>query len=212
MDDAKSMNKDKDFWWITLIRGLIALLAGSLIVVIPAMANLFILLPIAIVVAILGLAIYGILDSVLVLITSFLVSTRPTRAALRIQGASGVALGICLVWLFSDYVQLSWFLILIVIQSLMTAIVEFLVARHSMSHSTSRWNFSAAGFAFLFSLLYAYVLFFQAVAMTTREISWLIFGYLLALGTAQCFTAARMLYSDYSLQSVPSLSVSTQEI
>lgn len=204
------INKDKDFWWITLIRGLIALLAGSLIVVIPAMANLFILLPVAIVVAILGLAVYGILDSALVLMTSFMGSTRPTRIALRVQGAMGVALGVCLVWLFSDYVQLSWFLVLIVVQSMTTAVAEFLVARHAMSRSTSRWNFSASGFALLFSLLYGYVLLFQAELMTTREISWLIFGYLLALGTAQCSTAARMLYGDYSAQMAAPLSVSTQ--
>lgn len=196
-----AMRNDKHLWWTTLIRGFIALLAGSAIMVIPDMANTLLLLPLAIVVAILGLAVYGILDSVLVLVTSYMTASRRTRIALRVQGAVGVAIGICLIAVFSNNVQLSWFISLIVIQSLSTAIAEFIVARHSMTHSASLWNFAAAAFAFAFACVYAYVLFVQAAQMVPREISWLVFGYLLALGIAQCLTATRMLYQDFRFES-----------
>lgn len=206
------MKNDEHFWWVTLFRGIIALMAGSAIMVIPDMARTLLLLPIALVTALLGLGVYGILDSVLVFVSSYMAASRPARIALRVQGAVGVTVGILLVWVFSDYVQMSWFLILIVIQSLSTAIAEVLVARHSMTAVTSHWNFAAAGIAFTFSCIYAYVLFFQAAQMVPREISWLVFGYLLALGIAQCLTAARMLYSDYRIDKGSPLSMSPREV
>jgi hypothetical protein len=205
------MRSDEHFWWATLIRGFIALIAGSAVMVIPDMARTLLLLPIAVVTAVLGLAVYGILDSCLVFVTSYMAASRPATIALRVQGAVGVAVGILLVWIFSDYVQLSWFLMLIVVQSLSTAIAEFLVARHSMTPATSRWNFTAAGVAFAFSCAYLYVLLVQAAHLGTREISWLVFGYLLALGLAQCLTAARMLYTDYRADYRNSSSVLAQE-
>ena len=210
-DEVIAMKNDMHFWWTTLIRGFIAITAGSAIMVIPDMAKTILLLPIAVVAAILGLAVYGVLDSVLVFVSSYMASSRRTRIALRVQGAIGVAIGVCLVWVYSDYVQLSWFLILIVTQSLSTAIAELLVARHSMTRSASYWNFAGAGIALTFSCAYGYVLFFQAAQMSPREISWLVFGYLLALGIAQCLTAARMLYTDFRLDNGSPLTVSPQE-
>jgi hypothetical protein len=168
------MRNDEHFWWTTLIRGFLALMAGSAILVIPDMARTLLLLPIALAVAILGLAVYGIFDSVLVFVTSYMAASGPARLALRIQGAVGIAIGICLAWIFSEYVQLSWFLTLIVIQSLSTAIAESLVAHHSRTALTTRWNFAAAGIAFTFSCVYAYILFVHAARMTPREISWLV--------------------------------------
>jgi len=205
------MRNDEHFWWTTLIRGFIALIAGSAIMVIPDMARTLLLLPIALVIAVLGLAVYGILDSVLVLVTSYMAESHPAKIALRVQGTVGITVGILLIWVFSDYVQLSWFLILIVIQSLSTAIAEFLVARHSMTSATSGWNFTAATIAFAFSCAYLYVLLIQAAYLGSREISWLAFGYLLALGLAQSLTAARMLYTDYRVDHGNSQSVLAQE-
>jgi len=181
------------------VRGFLALIAGSAVMVIPDMARTLLLLPMAIVVAILALAVYGILDSVLVFVTSYMAASRPAKVALRVQGVVGVTVGILLYQVFFDYVQLPWFLILIAIQALSTAIAEFIVARHSMTNFTSMWNFAAAGVAFLFGCAYLYAVFVLAVSMTPQEISWLVFGYLLAFGIAQCLTAARMLYADHHI-------------
>jgi hypothetical protein len=191
-----TMKADEHFWWTTLLRGFIALTAGSLIIVIPDMARTLLLLPMAMVIAVLGLAVYGILDSVLVFVTSYMTASRPSQIALRFQGIAGIMVGILFIGMFSDFVQLSWFLILIAFQSLIAAIAEFLVARHSKAPSTSHWNFAAAGVAFVFSCVYFYILFGRASQMVPHDISWLIFGYLLAFGIAQCLTAARMLYAD----------------
>jgi len=205
------MKTDEHFWWTTLVRGFVALIAGSLIVVIPDMARTLLLLPLAIVVALLGLAVYGILDSVLVFVTSYMAASRPAQIALRLQGVVGIAVGVLLIWMFSDYVQMSWFLILIAFQSLSVAIAEFLVARHSKTASTSHWNFAAAGVALSFSCAYFYILFAHAAQMVPQEISWLVFGYLLAFGTAQCLTAARMLYADHRIELANSHAVRPQE-
>jgi hypothetical protein len=74
------MKNDDHFWWTTLVRGFLALLTGSAIMAVPDMTNTLLLLPIALVVAILGLAVYGTLDSVLVFVTSYMVSSRVADA------------------------------------------------------------------------------------------------------------------------------------
>jgi hypothetical protein len=66
-----------------------------------------------------------------------------------------------------------------------------------MTPATSRWNFTAAVVAFAFSCAYFYIVFALGDQLGPQHLSWLVFGYLLALGIAQCLTAARMLYSDY---------------
>ena len=194
------MRTDEHFWWTTLVRGLLALVAGSFIAVIPDLARTLLLLPIAIVVAVLGLAVYGIIDSALVFVTSYMAASRPATITLRLQGVIGITVGVLLIRMSSEYVQISWFLILIALQSLSVAIAEFMVARHSKTASTSHWNFAAAGVALIFCCAYLYFLLAQAPRMVPREISWLVFGYLLAFGVAQCLTAARMLYADYRIE------------
>jgi hypothetical protein len=193
------MKNDEHFWWTTLIRGFLALLIGSVIMVVRDIASTLLLLPIAIVISILSLAVYGVLDSVLVFMTSYMAVSRPAKVALRMQGIVGVTVGILLYWLFFDRVRLHWFLVLIAVQAFSTAIAEFLVAKHSQTHVTSHWNFTASAVAFSFSFIYFYLVVGFANRMAPQQISWLLFGYLLIFGIAQCLTAARMLYSDYQL-------------
>lgn len=189
------MKHDEHFWWITLVRGFVALVAGSAIAVVPDMARTLLLLPMAIAVSILGLAVYGVLDSVLVFITSYTVPSRLARIILRLQGVIGITLGVLIYRVFFFRVQLYWFLILITIQSLSTAIAEFLIARHSMTPCTSRWNFTATAVAFGFSCSYIYIALTFADKLLPQEITWLVYGYLIAFGIAQCLTAGRMLYA-----------------
>jgi uncharacterized membrane protein HdeD (DUF308 family) len=196
------MKNDEHFWWTTLIRGFLALLIGSVIMTVPDMTNTLLLLPIALVVAILSLAVYGTLDSVLVFLTSYMVASPVAKAALRIQGLIGVTVGILLYWVFFDRVKLPWFLILISVQALSTAVGEFLVAKHSRTPATSHWNFTASAVALCFSSTYFYITVGFADQMEPRQISWLLFGYLLVFGIAQCLTAARMLYSDQHLHPI----------
>ena len=205
-----AIEKDEHFWWTTLLRGFLALIVGSAIMVIPDMAGTLLLLPIALTMAILGLAVYGILDSVLVFVTSYMAVSRPEKFALRLQGAVGIVVGILFYFVFFDRVRLHWFLILIAVQSLSTAVAESLVARHCLTRGTSRWNFTAAAVALLFSCMYFYIVLVRVQLMEPQEISWLVFVYLVAFGIAQCLTAARMIYADHVVAHPNESSASTQ--
>jgi hypothetical protein len=191
------LKNHEHFWWTTLVRGFVALIAGSAIMVIPDMAKSLLLLPIAIAVAILGLAVYGVLDSVLVFVTSYMVTLSWVTIVLRVQGIIGVTVGLLLYRVFFLRVQLHWFLILIAFQSLATAIGEGLIARHSRTDVTSLWNFTAAGIALGSGCMYFYIGLELTDRLTPLEVSWLVYGYLIAFGIAQCLTAARMIYSAH---------------
>ena len=190
------MKSSEPFWRTTLIRGAIALFAGSLIPLIPDVAITRLRYPLAVVLTMVGLAGYGIVDSVLVFVTSYMTTSRMAQIALRIQGVAGLSVGSLLIWMSVDYVQMSWFIILIAIQSLSAAIGELVVARHSKTVAASHWNLAAACIAFGFSCTYVYILFGRTPQMILLRISWLVFGYLIAFGFAQCLTAARMLAAD----------------
>jgi hypothetical protein len=190
------MKDDIHFWVATMIRGALALLAGSAVIVIPDMARTLLLLPFAVALSILCLAAYGVLDSAIIFVTSFMTASPLARTALRMQGSLGVLVGVLLFAVIYDQVRLHWFLYLIAFQALLTAGAEFLVARHAFTHSTSSWNFAAAAVAFVFFCAYGLAATLFVNGLTPREIAWLIYGYLLGLGLAQCLTAARMLYAD----------------
>lgn len=199
INEVSRMRNDEHFWWTTLIRGFIALIAGSAIMVIPDMARTLLLLPMAITISILGLAVYGVLDSVLVFIASYMTMSHVGRLVLRMQGVIGVTVGILLYRVFFFRVQLQSFLILIAIQSFATSVAEFFIARHSLTRATSRWNLTASIIAFVFSCTYFYIAIAVVDRMLPLEVSWLVYGYLVAFGIAQCLTAARMLYADHQV-------------
>lgn len=190
------MNNDIHFWLATVVRGALALIIGSAVMVIPDMARTLLLLPFAVAISIPCLAAYGVLDSAIVFITSFMVPTLTPKIALRLQGTIGVVVGVLLFSVVYDRVRLHWFLYLIAFQALSTALAEFVVARHAFTRSTSIWNYAAASVALLFLIAYSFAATVFVNALTAREVAWLIYGYLLALGLAQCLTAARMLYAD----------------
>ncbi|HEY4358345.1 MAG TPA: hypothetical protein VGN16_21545 [Acidobacteriaceae bacterium] len=195
------MQKDIHFWFTTLFRGFIALFTGSGILVIPDMARTILLLPFAITFAVVGLAAYGILDSTMIFVSSFMVNSRRTRLALRLQGTVGVAVGALLLFVVADRVQLAWFLSLAALQALGVAVGEFVVARHQQRHAISFWNYSAAAIAACFAISYLVVRFESLSHLTYRDVSLLIYAYLVTLGIAQCLTAARMIYADYHTSS-----------
>ena len=190
------MRKDVYFWFTMLFRGFIALFAGSFVIVIPDMARTLLLLPLAIVFSVLVLAAYGIIDSGLVLASSFMTASSTVRIALLSQGFVGMIIGTLFLGVLFDHVRLEWFLTLAGVQALSSAIGELLVAKHSSAHAVSIWNHAASGVAFCASILYFVLRVGFASALTAREVSWLVYFYLVIFGVAQCITAARMLYED----------------
>jgi hypothetical protein len=193
------MKNDIQFWRATVIRGSLALVFGSAVLVIPDMANSLLLLPFAVAVSILCLAAYGVLDSAVIFVTSFMASLRIPKIALRLQGTFGVIVGVTLFFIVYDRMRMEWFLYLIAFQALCTAISEFLVARHAFTRGTSIWNYAASAIAFVAGVAYLLAATVAEPSLAPREIAWLVYGYLVAFGMAQCLTAARMLYTDQQI-------------
>jgi hypothetical protein len=124
-----------------------------------------------------------------------MIKPSPATVALRFQGFVGVGIGLLLLSVVYDHVQLKWFLSLAAIQALCAAVAETVVARHTTDRSVGRWNYSTAAIAFVFFILYVYLR-IHADDLTPRGLSWSLYAYLVALGIAECITAARMLYAN----------------
>ena len=138
------MPRYENFWIVTILRGVFAILIGSAIFVVPDMARTILFLPFAIAVVIISLVAYGIADSVLVFITSFFLALHPARIALRLQSAAGIVIGILFGSILFDRIRLEWFLYLIALQAFATAYAEITVARYTSEQLGSRVSYVAA--------------------------------------------------------------------
>lgn len=193
------MRRDAHFWIVMLLRGLLALFVGSMILVIPDMARSLLLVAMAVAISVLGLATYGVLDSVLLLISSFMTESRATKSVLLAQGAFGIAIGLLLLFVVFDRIRLEWFLALAALQAGCAGIGELVVARHAGTHSISRWSNAAGVIALMASAACLVLVAGYSASLNPDRVSWLIYAYLVAFGVAQCMTAARMLYADRSM-------------
>lgn len=191
-----TLKTDLHFWVTILARGFLALLVGSAILIVPDMARTILLLPLALAIAITGLAFYGVVDSTLVFVASFMAASRRASVAMRLQGVVGVAIGVLLLSVVFPRVRLEWFLTLTAIQAFSAGVAEMVVAKHAANPSLSAWNYAAAGIALLFACIYVVLRVGWADRLTPRALSWSLYAYLVAFGIAQCITAARMIYSD----------------
>jgi len=190
------MIKHESFWIVTILRGILALLVGSAILVVPDLARTLLFLPFAIAFVILSLIIYGITDSILVFVTSFFTSLEGAKNALRIQSALGLAIGILFCTMLFDRIHLEWFLYLIAVQAFATACAEYLIARHTTRHHGSRTSYVAAGIAFVGAAGYAIAASIAPLEFSPRDIALLAYTYLAAFGVAQALIGARMLYIE----------------
>lgn len=185
-----------NFWIVTIFRGILAVVIGSAILIVPDMAGTMIFLPFAIAFVILSLAVYGVADSILVFATSFFTSLRPVRAALLLQSACGIAIGVLFCSILFDRIQLGWFLYLIALQALSTAYAEFAIARHTSRSHGSRWSYVAAGIAIVCCVFYAVAAVLAPQNLTPHQIAMLAYAYLAAFGAGQTLMGARMSYAE----------------
>src|ERR1700733_9849055 len=92
---GRQMKAYSEYWTATMIRGLLAIVAGTGVLFIPEMASTLLFLPFAVVISILCLAAYGTIDSAIVLTTTFMIPRKQSgRLVLRTQGICGAAIGI----------------------------------------------------------------------------------------------------------------------
>jgi uncharacterized membrane protein HdeD (DUF308 family) len=186
----------ESFWAVTVLRGVLALLIGGAVFVVPDLARTLLFLPFAVAFAIVSLAVYGIADSVLVFVTSFFTSLEPARVGLRLQSACGIMIGVLFCSIFFDRIQMAWFLYLIAAQAFATACSEFLLARHTPRAHGSRWSYVAATIALLCCGIYAAAALLAPATLSPHEIATLAYAYLAAFGAAQTLMAMRMLYIE----------------
>ncbi|WP_035355405.1 hypothetical protein [Edaphobacter aggregans] len=192
------MRAYSEYWATTMMRGLLAIVAGTGVLFMPEMASTILLRPFAIAISIACLAGYGVIDSALVFMTSFMIpGKRPGRLALRIQGICGALIGVLLFALVSDYVRLHWFLYLAAAQAAGVAITEFVVARGTSEHHGVNWCYVSAGVA----AISAVALLFGG-SLSPRELAWLIYGYLGIFGLNLFGLSARMLFAERNVPHV----------
>lgn len=196
------MKEHENFWIATILRGVLAVLIGSGILVVPDLARTILLLPFALAVVILSLAIYGVADSILVFVTSFFTSLVRVKTILRAQSAFGVAIGALFCSILFDRIHLEWFLYLIALQALATSIAEFMIARHTSREHGSRWCYVAAAIGFFCAAFYAVTATAGAAEDTAREVALLAYAYLAVFGVAQTLMATRMLSLEHHLAQV----------
>jgi hypothetical protein len=190
------MGKYENFWIVTILRGVLALLIGSAILVVPDLTRTLLFLPFAVAFVIVSLVVYGVADSLLVFVTSFFTSLHPAKAALRLQSAAGVVIGILFASVLFDRIQLDWFLYLIALQAFATAYSEFIIARHTSKKHGSIVSYIAAIAALACAMIYTITATVAPAHLVPREIAYLAYAYLAAFGAAQTLMATRMLFIE----------------
>jgi uncharacterized membrane protein HdeD (DUF308 family) len=191
------MHPYENFWIVTILRGVLALLIGSAVLVVPDMTRNLLFLPFAVAFVILSLAAYGVADSVLVFVTSYFTPLQPARVALRLQCAFGVVIGVLFCSILFDSIQIEWFLYLIALQAFATACAEFVTARHTSKEQGSGWSYVAAAIALLCAAIYTVAGAIAPADLTPRQTAILAYSYLAAFGVAQVLMATRMLYIEH---------------
>ena len=194
------MKTYSEYWTATLVRGIVAIVAGTGVLFLPEMASTILLRPFGVVIAILCLAAYGVVDSAIVLATSFMIRhDQPGRVALRIQGLAGATIGILLFALVYNRIDLQWFIYLAALHALSAAMVEFVVAKETSKHHGANWCYAASAIAAV-----------SAFALVVgrnggpRELTWLLFAYLGVFGFNLFALASRMLFAERALIHHPS--------
>ena len=103
----------------------------------------------AVALSVMGLPLYGMVDSILILSASSMTRSRKVEVALIAQGVAGVAVGSLLLLVLYDQVRVEWFFDLIAIQAFCAGIAETVVARHTTSHAKTVWNYAVTAIAFV---------------------------------------------------------------
>jgi hypothetical protein len=181
-----------EYWVAMLLRGFLAVLAGTAILFLTGIAATILLLPLAIVSTILCLAAYGVLDSALVIASSFMIPRgRPGRVALRLQGLCGLVISAFLFSVIYDRVTIVWFLYLAAAQAAAVAVAEFVVARGTADHHRSKWCYVSTGIAAVSAIVLL-----SLGGLGHKDIVWAIYSYLGLFGLNLIALSAWMLFEQ----------------
>jgi hypothetical protein len=181
-----------EYWVAMLLRGFLAVLAGTAILFLTGIAATVLLLPLAIVSTILCLAAYSMVDSAIVIAASFMIPPgRPGRLVSRIQGFCGLIFGALMFSVIFDHVTITWFLYLAAAQATAVAIAEFGVARGTADHHRSRWCYVSAVIAAVSAIVLL-----SMGGLAHKQIAWVIYSYLGVFGLNLIAISAWMLFEQ----------------
>jgi uncharacterized membrane protein HdeD (DUF308 family) len=186
---------NRRFWMMTLVRGGLAILTGCLVMVTTDMDRTILLVSVGVAVAVAALAVYGIVDSLVLLGSSFSYPPRWLQRVMQIQGVFGVALGALLLTLLFDHAGVEWFLPMAILQAFSTAIGEYVLLQHRRGQQWAVWDFAGTLVATCFGVAYSWIRLRTGSSFSPAELATAIYLYLLLFGTAQLATSIRMLLS-----------------
>ncbi|MDE3103622.1 MAG: hypothetical protein KGK08_00465 [Acidobacteriota bacterium] len=191
------------YWIATIARGLFALSAALVLVLVPQLTATVLLLPLAVVVAALTLAAYVTLDSVVVLLAGLVLRGQTLAApVLAAQGALGVVLGASLFYAVHAHESFPWLVLLLAAQSLAAAFAEFRIARHHFVPHAVVWCYLSSAIA-----AFAGVLLFLTRGLPLPQLAWVLGTTLGLFGANQLALAGRMLVEQWRMaQQVPTSS------
>ncbi|WP_343701651.1 HdeD family acid-resistance protein [Chitinophaga sp.] len=156
------------YWWLFVLRGVLAILFAVLAFLWPAIT-------LSILVIFLGA--YFFVDGIFTLVHSFRVmKTEPRWWVLLLEGLVSIVAG--LIALFSPGVTALFLVVLIAVWSLVTGILEIILAFRLRKEITNEWMLILAG---VLSILFSILLFMQPITGVV-VISWWIGFYALFFG------------------------------
>jgi hypothetical protein len=137
-------------WWILGLRSLLAFALAAGIFLLQAWAKFSILDAVTIPFLIVGLSLYGMLDSLLLIYLGLqFAPSSPARSVTVTQGLVGAGIAAMLLTIFFRSVEVRWFLYLITAQAAMTGIFEVMTGFRFTRHIREEWACFAAGAASL---------------------------------------------------------------
>ncbi|MGA9717454.1 MAG: hypothetical protein WBQ79_04165 [Acidobacteriaceae bacterium] len=188
-----------DKYWLTnLGRGILALLASVGARFLPSFVDSTIsralFLPFAMAISILCLSLYGILDSIfLIVIGCILPKGRKVHWLVILQGIAGLVSLVALTILSGDALNLRFFVFFAGLQALFTALAEATIAIRAKHHLGTAWLLMCASISLTCS-----VALLLGGKLPAFEQARLIFWYLLLLGASLTVLSLRMLYLEDS--------------
>ena len=188
-----------EYWVAMMVRGFLAIVFASAVLFISGLATTILLLPLAVVISFLCLAAYGVLDSAIVIASSFMIPhDRPGRLALRLQGIAGVIIGALLFSLVFDRATLRWYLYLAAAQAASVAVAELIAARGTSAHHGSQWCYVSAAIAGISA-----VVLLSSGNLDHRRMAWIIYGYLGLFGLNLVALSAKMIFAKHGMPADP---------
>jgi hypothetical protein len=189
-----------DKYWLTnLGRGILALLASIGAAFLPSLVesslNRLLFLPFAVAISIMCLALYGILDSSLLVVTGcILPKGRKAHWLVILQGLAGLTLLLGVMIHSGGDLDLHFFALFAGLQALFTALAEATIAIQAKHHQGTSWLLMCAGISLTCS-----VALLLGGQLSAPDQARLIFSYLLLLGASLTLLSLRMLYLEGSL-------------